>query len=244
MLFAILLERMPAIAGRGDRQPVECDHMHMRAIFRVGGGRSVAVFRRGFHQHPPGFIVGLAAVAEEFAAHFDQRARDAVCAQSRGDEIGAVAFGDRRQIQHDAAGLRQPRRIVFEHEPPPADACARRIERRCLRHAARPLRRAESPGVDQRAEGRVVSAAAGFGDLQRTAQHGMEFGRQRMNAAGRAAVVAADVAVVAPRAHLRDHGIQGRLHDTVNRVQVGARRARCLHRPGGAHRRPAEGGDA
>ena len=82
------------------------------------------------------------------------------------------------------------------------------LRRRRARGGSKRAGAGRSPGVDQRAdEGGVAGAAAFFGQRQRVRQHVPEAGGQRAPA-GAGAVVAGDVAVVFPGAHLGHHLVQ------------------------------------
>ena len=61
--------------------------------------------RRGFHQYLPRAVVGLAAIAVQFTAHFHQRSRYAFGTQMACHQIHGITLGDGRQIKLETARL-------------------------------------------------------------------------------------------------------------------------------------------
>ncbi len=138
VVLAVPLVPMPTVTGGGDRQVIkQCDPR-----FEAGG---FFFIRRGFDQHPPMPAVRLASVAMQFAAHFDQRGRDAARTQRRRDGIDRMALGDRRQIQLRASRLPQAATGDVQGKPPPTDPGPGRVTRGLIRYRARTGMRAKAP---------------------------------------------------------------------------------------------------
>ena len=96
----MLFKSVPVVAGRGDCQSFQRDDPRGVFFFVL-----ILLARRGFHQYLPGRVVGFAAIAIQFTAHFHQGCGYAFGANMASHQIDGIAFGDGRQIQLEATRL-------------------------------------------------------------------------------------------------------------------------------------------
>ena len=236
--LAVLFEAVPAVAGSGHGRVFQLQHPRWQVLFAgvLVGGR--------FHQHPPGLAVGLAAIAADLAAHFDQGGGDALRAQVCGGQVGTMALGDSRQIQLQAAGLQQFAAVGAALQALPAALRPRAFDVFAGRDPSRGTGAAEAPQVHQRAQGRVEGAVTGPGDFDGAVEHLREALRDGLPVACSGAPVAADVRLRLPGAHLRHHLVQLLLDAGVQCMQVGTGARVQARAPACPHAFPAEAGEA
>ncbi|EWS54213.1 hypothetical protein X551_02993 [Methylibium sp. T29] len=232
-LAVVGLEAAEVVAGGRDRQPLECEHRTGIALFQPGQP----------DRHPPRLPIGPAAHAEQLAADLDERVAATQPLQRTRDGVDRIALGDRRQVDVGAAILACTALLDVELHALPADAAARHLQIAFRRRIAARRVGAEAPEVDRGADGRVVGPTGGARQFERVLQHAEEGLGQFLPAARRGAVVAAQVGVVLPGAHLAHHQVQrdlDRLADLAAGRAGRGRRMPVLHAPAGAHRRPAQ----
>ena len=177
---------------------------------RIGSaGTSVVDQRRSVDLHPPRAAVRLDAVAPQFAADLHQRVVNPKLAQRFRHQIDRKSLGDATEIKRSAIGSTQAAGAGIEVElPPSAFSVASSNLIRPWRRGARAAR-AKTPEIDQRSHGGVVGPAGFRRDAQRAHHDAAEFRWQILPLVQRQAVKPADVGLAFPRAHLRDHALEG-----------------------------------
>ncbi|MNJ45710.1 hypothetical protein D3C77_408180 [compost metagenome] len=192
---------------------------------------------RGLDLDPPGLGVRLDAAPQKLAADLDQMRGGAHRGQAGGDAVHGMALGDARKVQPHAADLHRRLGLAVQPQPPPSrnrqGGLDLGVGRQGQQRRTRP-RRAETPQVDQGAQGRIDRAVDLVGQVQRRGQQRPQVVRQPPRP-GRGGVEAADLAVGPPRAEdgddLRQLGLDRGLEVVLRR----AGRRDQPHRPGRAH---------
>ena len=158
--LAVLLEIVAIVAGRGEAQTGDTDHVQHTAVARI----------RGFNADLPGFAIGIGARSIKIATDLDHIVGDAQRFDGLTHAVGAIAFADRGKVNlRIGLDLAQP--CAFQLQRIAVTRPRLCVENRGLGRHRGFARCAKTPKLDQRASGGVKAALACDIDLFGGAHH-------------------------------------------------------------------------